>query len=145
MSATAAASTPVRANAPGAHDRLFYSSMAVVMALTVFAGFAPTYYLRASFGAPVTVSGSAVLTPLVHVHAVLFSAWVLLFIAQTTPVATRRVSMARQGITVTFWPSMHPASLRCSSVECTRHSPSSRLAIRVPRRPERPHLFHDGP
>jgi hypothetical protein len=66
------------------------------MALTVFAGFAPTYYLRASFGAPVTVSGSAVLTPLVHVHAVLFSAWVLLFIAQTTLVATRRVSIHRR-------------------------------------------------
>ncbi len=52
---------------------------------------------------------------------------------------------ARQGITVTFWPSMHPASLRCSSVKCTRHSPSSRLAIRAPRRPEMPHLFLDGP
>jgi hypothetical protein len=30
---------------------------------------------------------------------------------------------------------MHPASLRCSSVKYTRHSPSLRLAIRAPRHP----------
>ena len=32
-------------------------------------------------------------------------------------------------------PAMHPAWLRCSSVAYSRYSPSSRLAIRAPRRP----------
>ena len=35
---------------------------------------------------------------------------------------------ARATITLSTWPPIHPASLRCSSVECTRHSPFSRLA-----------------
>ena len=38
-------------------------------------------------------------------------------------------------ITATYRPPMHPASLRCSSVKYSRYSPSSRLAIRAPRRP----------
>ena len=32
-------------------------------------------------------------------------------------------------------PSLHPGSLRCSSVKYSRYSPSSRLASRAPRRP----------
>lgn len=36
----------------GAYDRVFYGGMAVVMALTVLIGFAPTYYLSAYFGSP---------------------------------------------------------------------------------------------
>ncbi len=66
------------------------------MALTVLIGFAPTYYLRAYFEAPVTISGSASLTPLTHVHAVLFTGWVLLFIVQTALVAGRRVALHRR-------------------------------------------------
>src|SRR5580765_7091397 len=40
---------------------------------------------------------------------------------------------------------MHPASLRCSSVTCARHGPSSRLAIRAPRRPCLAPLFLSRP
>ena len=92
-------STTVAAQAsriPGRHDRAFYTGMAIAMALTVFAGFAPTYYLRAYLGAPVTFSGATTLTPLLQVHGALFSAWVLLFIVQTTLVATRRVNVHRR-------------------------------------------------
>jgi hypothetical protein len=49
--------------------------MAVVMALAVFAGFAPTYYLRAYFGRA-TVTGGTSLTPLAHLHGALFTSWV---------------------------------------------------------------------
>jgi hypothetical protein len=70
--------------------------MAIAMALTVFIGFAPTYYLRAYFGAPVTVSGTTSLTPLAHLHGVLFTGWVLLFIVQTALVATHRVAVHRR-------------------------------------------------
>lgn len=81
---------------PGAYDRLFYGSMAVVLALVVFAGFGPTYYWRFFSGGPqATVSGGP-FSLLVHLHGALFTAWVLLFVAQTALVATRRVAVHRR-------------------------------------------------
>lgn len=82
--------------ATGAYDRVFYSGMAIVMALTVFAGFAPTYYLRSAFGAPPTLAGLVSLTPLAHIHGALFTGWVLLFIVQTALVARRSVAVHRR-------------------------------------------------
>jgi uncharacterized membrane protein YozB (DUF420 family) len=74
-------------------DRLFYGGISIVLALTVFCGFAPTYYLRLFSGGPkATVSGGP-FTPLVAVHAALFTAWVILFIMQTALVASRRVQV----------------------------------------------------
>ena len=70
--------------------------MAILMALTVFAGFAPTFYLRSYFGAPVTFSGAKVLTPLTQLHGAVFTAWVLLFVVQTFLVAGRRVALHRR-------------------------------------------------
>jgi hypothetical protein len=82
--------------AVGAKDRLFYSAMAVAMASTVFVGFAPSYYLRVfRDGSMVTVSGGP-FTALVHVHGALFTGWVLLFVVQTSLVATRRVAIHRR-------------------------------------------------
>jgi hypothetical protein len=91
--ATVAASQPRRQPAAaGAYDRIFYSGMAVVMALTVLVGFAPTYYLRAYFGG-VTVTGATSLSPLAHLHGALFTGWVVLFIVQTALVANHRVAL----------------------------------------------------
>ena len=91
--ATVAASQPRRQPAAaGAYDRIFYSGMAVVMALTVFVGFAPTYYLRAYFGG-MTVTGATSLSPLAHLHGALFTGWVVLFIVQTALVANHRVAL----------------------------------------------------
>ena len=70
-----------------AGERLFYGSMAVAILVTVFIGFAPTYYLLDSF---------AGVTGLVHVHAAVFSAWVLLFLTQTALVAAGRVTLHRR-------------------------------------------------
>jgi hypothetical protein len=79
-----------------ARDRLFYSGMAIAMGLTVFVGFGSSYYLRfLSSGPGTTVSGGP-FTPLVHLHGVLFTAWVLLFIVQTALVAVRRVVVHRR-------------------------------------------------
>jgi hypothetical protein len=70
--------------------------MAVAMALTVFAGFAPTYYLRlASDGPQATLSGGP-FTPLVHLHGALFTAWVVLFIVQTGLISSRKVAVHRK-------------------------------------------------
>lgn len=90
---TVAATTTTTARRPlaiGAFDRVFYTGMAIAMALTVFIGFAPTYYLRTLFGAPPTVTGATTLSPLAHLHGALFTGWVLLFIVQTALVASHR-------------------------------------------------------
>ena len=90
------AATAARAKAPGAHDRLFYSGMAILMSLTVVIGFARTYYLRSYFGDQISITGGTALTPLVHIHGLLFTAWMVLFIVQTALVATRRVAIHRR-------------------------------------------------
>jgi FtsH-binding integral membrane protein len=68
-------------------ERLFYGAMTLAILMTVFVGFAPTYYLLDSF---------AGVTPLVHVHAAVFSAWVVLLLAQTSLVAAGRVDLHRR-------------------------------------------------
>jgi hypothetical protein len=63
--------------------------MAIAAAVVVFAGFAPTYFLRGSYQT----------TPLptyLQVHGALFTAWIALFIAQTSLVAVRRTSVHRR-------------------------------------------------
>lgn len=87
------AQPPLRMNA----ERWFFTGMAVAMLVTVLIGFAPTYYLF-PFAEAVTARGvtaGANLTPLVHIHATLFSAWMILFVAQTGLVAGRRVELHR--------------------------------------------------
>jgi hypothetical protein len=77
-------------NAGVAHDamRWFYVWMAGACALIAFGGFAPTYWLQL---APGTFVGS----PLLHLHGLLFSAWTLFFLLQTTLVAMGRLGSHR--------------------------------------------------
>lgn len=70
-------------------ERRFYSGMALALLAATFIGFAPTYYLASYFAAPP-------LGPLVHVHGILFSAWILLFLAQTSLVAAGRTDLHRR-------------------------------------------------
>ena len=95
--ATATGRAPIaQAPAAGTHDRLFYGGMAIVMGLTVFAGFAPTYYLRLFADGPNATFSGGPFTPLVHLHGVLFTGWVLLFIVQTALVSSRRIVVHRR-------------------------------------------------
>ena len=75
--------------AVGRNDALFYTGMSIASVVTVFVGFAPTYYLKGYFGA-------ARLTPLVHVHGVVFTSWILLFFAQTVLIARHRIGLHRR-------------------------------------------------
>ena len=70
-------------------DRRFFTGMAVAAALTVFVGFAPTYYLRGVYGGPP-------LPTLVHVHGVVSTCWILLFLTQTSLIAARRTDLHRR-------------------------------------------------
>ena len=78
------------------YDRVFYGGMGVLLAAIAVAGFAPTFYLRPWFGATTSVTGASELTPLAQVHGAIFTAWMVLFIVQTSLIATRRVKMHRQ-------------------------------------------------
>jgi hypothetical protein len=92
--ATTAAPRPVVLNKIG-YDRMFYSGMAALMALAVFIGFARTYYLSAYFGTNATLTGGPFST-IVRIHALLFTTWVVLFLVQTSLVATHRVVVHRR-------------------------------------------------
>jgi hypothetical protein len=70
-------------------EHLFYTSMAVAVIIPVFAGFAPSYYLRAYYG-------TTPLIPLLHLHGLVFTSWLVLFLMQTTLVATKRTNVHRR-------------------------------------------------
>ena len=70
-------------------DNAFFSVMAIASALTVFGGFARTYYLKAW-------SGTSGLPPLVHIHGVVFTAWIVLFLTQIALIAKGRTDLHRR-------------------------------------------------
>jgi hypothetical protein len=74
-------------------ERRFFTGMALVVLLSTFLGFAPTYYLRFAMTPPHPVEP---LVPYVFVHGLLYSAWVLLFVAQTGLVAAGRTDLHRR-------------------------------------------------
>jgi hypothetical protein len=70
------------------YDRQFFTGMSIAVAVAVFVGFAPTYYLRPS----------PVLEPLpfyLHAHGLVFTTWIVFFIAQAMLVAARRTDVHR--------------------------------------------------
>lgn len=70
-------------------ENLFFSGMAVLILITVFLGFARSYYLAGLFKAPLP-------DLIVHIHGAVFSSWILLLIAQTWLVAAGRVDLHRR-------------------------------------------------
>jgi hypothetical protein len=90
--------TQVKNQQPAA-DHRFFTIMALAALVVVFAGFATSYYLwpiaRATHlanGLPIPPSFPLV----VHVHAVAFSAWMLVFVAQVRLVALGRTALHRR-------------------------------------------------
>lgn len=96
MSTVAAAKPAIHAPTLAQRDRVFYSSMAIVMLLTIVAGFAPTYFLKFFGDAPMTTISGRPFTSTVHLHGALFTAWIALFLVQTALVATHRVAVHRK-------------------------------------------------
>ena len=75
--------------ATGRRTRRFYVGMAIAIAITVFAGFSRSYFLKPWYATP-ELSG------LLHIHGLIFTAWVLFFLAQTVLVATGRTYLHRR-------------------------------------------------
>jgi len=67
----------------------FYVAIAISCAVTVFVGFAPTFYLKRVFGTPA-------LPTLVVVHGSAFTCWVLLLVTQTSLVRAGRTDLHRR-------------------------------------------------
>lgn len=70
-------------------DKVFYTSMAVAMAATVFVGFAPTFFLKA-------FSDSPPLAPLLHLHGAAFASWYVIFFVQTLLIGSEKPALHRQ-------------------------------------------------
>jgi len=71
------------------YDHVFFSSLALLMLVTVFVGFARTYYLAGVFNAPLP-------SLTIHLHGAAFSCWILLLVTQTSLVAAGRVDIHRR-------------------------------------------------
>lgn len=81
---------PATNSLPGRRfDHVFFPGLAWLMLIIVFVGFAPSYYLAGVVRAPLPSLA-------IHVHAVLFSSWILLLIAQTSLTAAGRVDIHRR-------------------------------------------------
>ena len=74
-------------------ERVYFLLLAASMLISVFAGFAPGYYLRGLDPSPKAMHPP---TALVHLHAGVFSAWILLFIIQVNLVAAGRRGLHRR-------------------------------------------------
>lgn len=73
-------------------ERLFFGGMGLLVLALVFVGFAPSFFLRGSV-TPWRSLGP--ISPLVIVHAILFSAWVVFYIVQTALISARRHRLHR--------------------------------------------------
>jgi hypothetical protein len=71
------------------YDNYFFSAMALLILVTVFIGFARTYFLAGVFRAPLP-------SLLVHIHGAVFSSWILLLITQIALVSAGRVDIHRR-------------------------------------------------
>ncbi len=80
------ATAPARTLPTRKSEHRYYLIGAFVAALVVLVGFSRTYYLKEFFGTPP-------LLPIIHLHAVLFSSWVVLFITQAWLVSAHRTRL----------------------------------------------------
>lgn len=85
------AATPLDTPFPRAprSERSVYTWGAIAALAIAFAGFAPTYYLKAFSGAPE-------LTAIKHLHGMVMSAWLVLFLVQVRLVARGRTDLHRR-------------------------------------------------
>jgi uncharacterized membrane protein YozB (DUF420 family) len=71
-------------------ERRFFTSMVVAMAAFVFIGFAPSYFAQPLLGGLVRGREVPPITPMVHLHAVTGTAWMLFLIWQAYLIRERQ-------------------------------------------------------
>jgi hypothetical protein len=83
-------SAVIKPSLPGRRfDHFFFSGMVLLSAVTVFVGFAHTYYLAGLFRAPLPAR-------IIHFHGAAFSCWIVLLLAQASLVSTGRVDIHKR-------------------------------------------------
>ena len=96
-------------------DRRFYTVMAAAIIATVFAGFAPTFYLRGMFE-------TKPLAPLLIIHGILFTSWILLFLVQVRLVAAKRTDIHRKlGIAASLLAAVMPVVGFLAAINSAKH------------------------
>jgi hypothetical protein len=70
-------------------ERWFFAGMAFLILVSVFVGFARTYFLAGVFTAPLP-------NRLIHVHGAVFTLWIAFLVVQTSLVAAGRVDVHRR-------------------------------------------------
>jgi hypothetical protein len=86
MNADAAPAVPLTAARP---DRLFHTAMAAALLITAIAGFGPTYFYKPFHPSPP-------LNGLLHVHGLLFTAWLVLLIVQSGLIRSNQVALHKR-------------------------------------------------
>ncbi len=69
-------------------DRVFFTSMILLMWATVLYGFSRTYFLAGMVRAPLP-------NLLIHVHGAAFTLWMILLLVQTTLITTKKIKVHR--------------------------------------------------
>ena len=101
------------------NDRAFFTGMGLFVALVVFAGFARTYYLAEWLEAPPRTPD---FTPLLQVHALVFTSWIVLQVVQPALIAGgrpelhRRLGYAGAGVALLVWIFGNLASVKAMDV-----------------------------
>ena len=82
------------------YERKFFSAMAALILISVFVGFAPTFFLRGIVKIPSIQRGfmsiAQPLPLLVVIHGAIYTSWILLLITQTSLIAAHRVRLHRR-------------------------------------------------
>jgi hypothetical protein len=109
------------ARAPLGSERRFYLGMGLAILAVLFIGFAPSFYLR---GMVPAYAPYLPMTPLVLLHGLLFTAWLLLFISQVGLISARRPDVHRRlGIAgFVLLPAMAAVGLVTALEGVARHS-----------------------
>ncbi len=71
------------------YDKFFFSAMALLLLATFFIGFASSYYLAGMTNAPLP-------DKIIHIHAVVYTIWMLLFVAQVSLIFINKVNLHRR-------------------------------------------------
>lgn len=90
MSTSVAAVPAVPRPLPGRrYDRVFFSIMCLLVLASVLLGFARTYFLAGTIHAPLP-------SKTIHIHAIVFSSWIILLIVQQGLVVGRRLDLHKK-------------------------------------------------
>lgn len=90
MSSTVFDAPAMEKSSRRSREHQFFWGMSVLMALIIFIGFAPTYFLAALFHA------EPLPAPVVRIHGAVFTSWIMLLVAQTSLAASGRANIHRR-------------------------------------------------